>query len=381
MIKNRKIDLVILVPYFILSVIGLLEIYSASSYRLMVTDEYSLSLLYRQFIFIIISLTIIGVTFFIKLEYLLHPLFIKGGLIVSFLLLIMVKVGFFAVTVNGAQRWISIGGLQFQPSEIIVIFLILYLASYFKNKNITNVKLTKPFIITGLATGLVLLQPKISGAFMIIVIVAVIIWAAAIPVEKGIMGIGLFLMGIILIASIVLILGENNLLPTFFSHAYNRISIVHNPFLDEHGYGYQMANSYYALYNGGFLGLGLGNSLTKQGYLPEAETDFIFSIISEELGLLGAIFVLFLIFVVCLRIFQKSIQCKDQQLSLVLIGFGTLILIQSSINVASVLGLIPMTGVPLPFVSYGGTSYLILSFALGICLNIISRKNLYLLKE
>lgn len=216
---------------------------------------------------------------------------------------------------------------------------------------------------------------------MIIVIVAVIIWAAAIPVEKGIMGIGLFLMGIILIASIVLILGENNLLPTFFSHAYNRISIVHNPFLDEHGYGYQMANSYYALYNGGFLGLGLGNSLTKQGYLPEAETDFIFSIISEELGLLGAIFVLFLIFVVCLRIFQKSIQCKDQQLSLVLIGFGTLILIQSSINVASVLGLIPMTGVPLPFVSYGGTSYLILSFALGICLNIISRKNLYLLKE
>ncbi|MGM0238309.1 FtsW/RodA/SpoVE family cell cycle protein [Enterococcus sp. AZ103] len=380
MIKNRKIDLVILVPYFILSVIGLLEIYSASSYRLMVTDEYSLSLLYRQFIFIIISLTIIGVTFFIKLEYLLHPLFIKGGLIVSFLLLIMVKVGFFAVTVNGAQRWISIGGFQFQPSEIIVIFLILYLASYFKNKNITNVKLTKPFIITGLATGLVLLQPKISGAFMIIVIVAVIIWAAAIPVEKGIIGIGLFLMGIILIATIVLILGENNLLPTFFSHAYNRISIVHNPFLDEHGYGYQMANSYYALYNGGFLGLGLGNSLTKQGYLPEAETDFIFSIISEELGLLGAIFVLFLIFVVCLRIFQKSIQCKDQQLSLVLIGFGTLILIQSSINVASVLGLIPMTGVPLPFVSYGGTSYLILSFALGICLNIISRKNLYLLK-
>ncbi len=152
------------------------------------------------------------------------------------------------------------------------------------------------------------------------------------------------------------------------------LAIVHDPFLDEHGAGYQMSNSYYALYNGGLFGRGLGNSITKKGYLPESETDFIFSIIAEEFGLIGALLVLLLLFLMCFRIFQRSVQSQNQQASLILIGVGTWLLVQTSINVGSILGLIPMTGVPLPFVSYGGTSYFILSFAVGLSLNITSRQ-------
>lgn len=135
-----------------------------------------------------------------------------------------------------------------------------------------------------------------------------------------------------------------------------------------------MSNSYYALYNGGLFGRGLGNSITKKGYLPESETDFIFSIIAEEFGLIGALLVLLLLFLMCFRIFQRSVQSQNQQASLILIGVGTWLLMQTSINVGSILGLIPMTGVPLPFVSYGGTSYFILSFAVGLSLNITSRQ-------
>lgn len=135
-----------------------------------------------------------------------------------------------------------------------------------------------------------------------------------------------------------------------------------------------MSNSYYALYNGGLFGRGMGNSITKKGYLPESETDFIFSVIAEEFGLIGALLVLFFLFLLCMRIFQKSTKQKNQQANLILIGVGTWILVQTSINIGSILGLIPMTGVPLPFVSYGGTSYLILSFAIGLALNISSRQ-------
>lgn len=293
---------------------------------------------------------------------------------VSILLLLMMKVGLFAVTVNGAQRWISIGGIQFQPSELGMIFLILYLSRFFRDGDKVPDKIHKPLLLVGTMALLVLFQPKIAGAIMILTIAGAMIWAAAIPIKKGVALIFSSAAGLILMAGLVILLEKHGLLPSFFEHAYSRIAMVHDPFLDEHGAGYQMSNSYYALYNGGLFGRGLGNSITKKGYLPESETDFIFSIIAEEFGLIGALLVLLLLFLMCFRIFQRSVQSQNQQASLILIGVGTWLLMQTSINVGSILGLIPMTGVSLPFVSYGGTSYFILSFAVGLSLNITSRQ-------
>ncbi|MBZ3625744.1 FtsW/RodA/SpoVE family cell cycle protein [Enterococcus hirae] len=372
--KNRKIDWLILGPYLALSIVGLLEIYSASSYRLLVAGSDPKSLFIRQFLFIILSWGVIVLTYSIRLQVLLKPRIIKAGLIVSGLLLAMMKLGIFAVTVNGAQRWVSIAGIQFQPSEIATIFLILYLSRFFRNDRSVTEKLHIPVLIVGGIAVLVLFQPKIAGALMILAIAGAIFWAAAIPIKKGLIIIGAAIASLILVAGLVLLLEKHHLLPSFFEHAYDRIAMVHNPFLDEHGAGYQMSNSYYALYNGGLFGRGMGNSITKKGYLPESETDFIFSVIAEEFGLIGALLVLFLLFLLCMRIFQKSTKQKNQQATLILIGVGTWILVQTSINIGSILGLIPMTGVPLPFVSYGGTSYLILSFAIGLAMNISSRQ-------
>lgn len=372
--KNRKIDWLILGPYMALSIVGLLEIYSASSYRLLVAQEDPKSLFVRQFCFILLSWCMIAFTFSVRLRILLKPKQINYGIMVSILLLLMMKVGLFAVTVNGAQRWISIGGIQFQPSELGMIFLILYLSRFFRDGEKVPDKVHRPLLLVSTMALLVLFQPKIAGAIMILTIAGAMIWAAAIPIKKGVVLIFSSVAGLILMAGLVILFEKHGLLPSFFEHAYSRITMVHDPFLDEHGAGYQMSNSYYALYNGGLFGRGLGNSITKKGYLPESETDFIFSIITEEFGLIGALLVLLLIFLMCFRIFQRSVQSQNQQASLILIGVGTWLLTQTSINVGSVLGLIPMTGVPLPFVSYGGTSYFISSFAVGLSLNITSRQ-------
>ncbi|EGP4987756.1 TPA: FtsW/RodA/SpoVE family cell cycle protein [Enterococcus faecium] len=371
--KRKKIDWWILGPYLTLSMIGLLEVYSASSYRLLQADENTKSLLLRQLIFIFLSWGVIFLARSIKLHYLLHPKIAGYGLALSIFFLILVRVGIFGVTVNGAQRWISLFGIQFQPSELANLFLIFYLSCFFRDGNNPPKDLKKPFLITVGITLLILFQPKIAGALMILSIAWVIFWAAAVPFKKGIYLIVTFSALLIGAAGGVLYLGNKGWLPQMFNHAYERIATLRDPFIDSHGAGYQMTHSFYALYNGGIWGRGLGNSITKKGYLPETETDFIFSIITEELGLIGALCVLFLLFSLCMRIFCLSSRCKNQQAGLFLLGFGTLLFVQTIMNVGSIAGLMPMTGVPLPFVSYGGTSYLILSLGIGITLNISSK--------
>ncbi|EOT45924.1 MULTISPECIES: FtsW/RodA/SpoVE family cell cycle protein [Enterococcus] len=368
--RVKQLDWFLLLPYLILSVIGLLEIYSASSYHLIASDRAATSLLIKQFIFMLLSWIVIGVTYSMKLRYFLQYRIAKIGIFLSLVTLVMVKIGLFAVTVNGAQRWLSIFGFQFQPAELANLALILYLAYIFRSSTQLPKYVIRPLLVVAVMAILVLFQPKIAGAFMILFIASMMCWAALLPLKKGAILAGGAVGGILLLALLVMVLGSHDLLPSIFAHAYDRIAIVRNPFLDEHGSGYQMANSYYALYNGGLFGRGIGNSITKKGYLPESETDFIFSILTEELGLFVALAVIFLLFILCLRLFQLATKTANQQAALILLGIGLLIFSQTCINLASILGFIPMTGVPLPFISYGGTSYLILSFAIGLSLNI-----------
>lgn len=370
----KKIDWWIIGPYAVLSIIGLLEVFSASSYRLMIAGENPRSLLYRQLFFVILSWGALALVYSVKLQHLLKLRVAQFLLGCSALLLLLVKVHLFGVTVNGAQRWVSIFGIQFQPSELANIALIFYLSYYFRNPLQSKKELRAPIVVTLFLATLVFIQPKVTGALILLILAGVLFWAAAIPVDVGLIFGFAAILAALLASGIVLLLGSHELLPHLFQHVYERIAIAGNPFADVHGTGYQMSNSYYAMYNGGFFGRGLGNSITKNGYLPEAETDFIFSIIVEELGMIAALVLLLLLFVMCLRMFWLSTQCKNHQAALIVMGIGTLLLVQTSINVASTLGLIPMTGIPLPFISYGGTSYLILSVSIGIALNISAKE-------
>ncbi|MDT2659865.1 FtsW/RodA/SpoVE family cell cycle protein [Enterococcus hulanensis] len=369
MMKRKKIDWLLLLPYLGASLIGLLIVFSASSYRLMAEGENPLSLFSKQAIFMGLSWLLIAVIYRVKSDVLVNGTLAKGLLAVGLVSLLLVKIS--GVSINGAQRWVSLFGIQFQPSEVTNVALILYLAYFFRVKR-TKRELRIPCGLVLLSGLMILLQPKVTGAIIIWGIALVIITTAELPYQLSVFIFLTLIVGIALIGGVILFLGSHQLLPELFAHTYDRIRLVRDPFLDPYGKGFQMSNSYYALYNGGFFGRGLGNSITKKGYLPVAETDFVYSILVEELGVIVGLLVLALLFLIALRLFVLAAKETSQQVSLIYFGVGTLVLLQTSINIASILGLIPMTGVPLPFISYGGTSYLILSMALGICLKFSS---------
>ncbi|OTO72658.1 MULTISPECIES: FtsW/RodA/SpoVE family cell cycle protein [unclassified Enterococcus] len=369
MMKRKKIDWLLLLPYLGVSLIGLLMVFSASSYRLMAEGQNPLSLFSKQAIFMGLSWLLIAFIYRVKSNVLVKGTLAKGLLAAGLVSLILVKIS--GVNINGAQRWVSVMGIQFQPSEVTNVALILYLAYYFRVKR-TQRELLVPCGLVLLSGLLILLQPKVTGAIIIWGVALVIITTAELPYQLSVMVFATIFAGIVLIGGIILFLGSHQLLPELFAHTYDRIRLVRDPFLDPYGKGFQMSNSYYALYNGGFFGRGLGNSITKKGYLPVAETDFVYSILVEELGMIVGLLVLALLFLIALRLFVLASKEVSQQVSLIYFGVGALILLQTSINIASILGLIPMTGVPLPFISYGGTSYLILSAALGVCLKFSS---------
>lgn len=369
----RKIDLYLLVPYLLISVIGLLMIYSASTFRLMSFDQSTNQLLVRQMIFVVLSWAMIFFIYRVKPAFILNHRIVKIMMGIGIVGLILTKVPGIGVNISGAQRWISIAGFQFQPAEIVNVGMIFYLAYYFRKPKQSLNELKKPFFIIALCSLLILFQPKVAGAILLIILAAIMITTVQLPVRYILLFFAGLFSFLLLLGGIIYILGQNDLLPSIFAHTYDRLSIAFNPFLDPYGKGFQMSQSYYAMYNGGLFGLGLGNSITKKGYLPVAETDFIFSIILEELGLIVGLLILAMLFSIILRLFVLSANEPNQQIGLIYLGTGMLLLLQTSINIASISGMIPMTGIPLPFISYGGSSYLILSMLLGICLKLSSR--------
>lgn len=370
MIEKKKIDWLLIIAYLLLSLIGLLMIYSASSYRLLTRDQPPASLFLRQLVFLLLSWVLLFIIQRTRREILLSKYLAIGLLAFGIFTLLLARVPFFGVSVNGAQRWVSIVGIQFQPSEIVNVGMVLYLAHYFQTAKTTLQEMKRPLLVLFLCCVLILIQPKVAGVMILLFLAFVMITTVQVPVKLTALLFGGLLISLFLIAMLIIFLGNNDLLPHMFMHVYNRIRLVGDPFSDPYNQGFQMIHSYYALFNGGLTCLGLGNSITKKGFLPVAETDFIFSVLVEELGLIFGIFVIGLLFVIILRLFMRSAAIENPQIGLILLGTSTLLLLQTSINIASILGLMPMTGVPLPFISYGGSSYFILSFAFSLCLKL-----------
>ena len=262
---------------------------------------------------------------------------------------------------NGARRWFKIGGIQFQPSEIAKVALILFdarLVLRFQDRMKTFKYGVVPFVFTAaVIIGLLVFEPHFSAAIIIILITAVMMFAG------GTRGIWFVLGGAAVGALAVAVL-------TSGGYTSERITAWQDPFADTSDTGYQIVQSLYAIGSGGLTGLGLGASRQKYLYLPEEHNDFIFSVVCEELGFVGATLILLLFALLIARGFWLALHCRDRFAFLVCTGITALLAFQVILNVAVVTNLIPCTGISLPLFSYGGTALLLQLGELGIVLSI-----------
>ena len=278
--------------------------------------------------------------------------------LLTVVLLLLVPV--IGVKANGSRRWLGIGGLTLQPSELAKLSVILSFSALicrFKSKMKTFKFGILPFVgILGIIVGLLILEPHFSASVIIIAIGGIMMFLGGVRLAWFAAAIGTVLTGLIVLLS-------------FFPYASSRINTWRDPFSSPSDEGYQIVQSLYSIGSGGLSGLGLGGSRQKFLYLPEEHNDFIFSVVCEELGFIGACLILSLFALLVLRGFWIALQCKNRYDLLVCAGISALLAIQVFLNVAVVTNLIPCTGISLPFFSYGGTALLIQLGEMGIILS------------
>ena len=372
--KWQYIDYKILIPYIFLTSFGIVMIYSASSYALLVEGQRPESKALKQLIILIVCYFLIFFMTKLKKIVFLNKHLIKIATISCMLLLLLVSFSPLGVNRGGAQRWIDLGITEIQPSEfmnILVIWYLSYVLSRRQNNLLDQPKqvLKGPAILVSFFIFLVAIQPNLGGATILFLLALVMFLASGI--SSRITYVALF--GASMFSVIVITIVDKFgrlIVPEKYQYVLVRFEVFRNPFISEFDKGHQLVNSYYAIYNGGWFGVGLGNSRQKQGFLPVPDTDFIFSIIIEELGLITGILIIAILGYLILHILLVGIRSSDSFNSLMCIGIATLILLQTSISLGGISGLIPMTGITFPFISYGGSSLLMLSITIGFALNI-----------
>jgi cell division protein FtsW len=337
---------------------GLVMVYSASSARALLSSDAPSYYLKRQAIYAVmglVALVILSRFDFHRLRHATQPL-----LAATFILLVAVLA--IGTAVNGARRWIPIGFMNFQPSELAKLVLALWTAALLARKPAPRTlgELAKPIgVVVGLACALILIEPDLGTA------IAIAIMVSAILVVSG--------TRLRLLASAAGIAASVVLLAIWLEpYRRERIFSFLDPWHDPQGAGFQSVQSMIALGSGGFFGVGLGESVQKIYYLPEASTDMIFAIVGEELGLIGAMGVIAAFAVFAYAGFNIALHCRDPFGKRLAAGITALICGQAAVNVSAVMGIAPLTGIPLPFVSYGGSSLVVGLAAVGILLNIAS---------
>lgn len=372
--KIRNIDYYVLIPYLVLCLISAVMVFSASGLRGNGTTT-NTSILFKQVIFILVGFFLCALVFLSRLRIWKVPGYLAIALLVDvgMLAYLLVK----GRAVNGASAWISIGGgFNIQPSEIAKLLVILYLAHILERRQRVighngfwrSVRLLAwPLGLTIVVLLLILAQPDTGGTIIIGAVAIVMLIASGFEVTVGL--IALFGGGAAAAGGFYFAVTK---LAGFLQHSYQgkRLLAAVHPFAMQQGAGKQLVNSFYAINHGGLFGVGLGNSQMKLGYLPEPYTDFILSIISEELGMIGGLVVIGLLVFLILRIYRIGIRSRSTYRTMLMYGIATMILIQTCFNVGAVLGLLPITGVTLPFISYGGSSMLILAISMGLVLNV-----------
>ncbi|MFP7295993.1 FtsW/RodA/SpoVE family cell cycle protein [Neobacillus niacini] len=362
----KSYDYSLIIAIILLSLFGLVMVYSASMassvQRYGVESDYfyqkqKLYLFASGFIFILIALFPYKI---MKSTKFLLPM-------VGLSILGLVGLFAFGQVRGNAQSWYDFGFISIQPAEFVKISLIIYLSAVYSKKqayiNKFNHGVLPPLAYLVIVLGLIAFQPDFGTALIIGLIAGTIIISSGMNIKTITK---LVLLGMILLSPVILVLQDE----IFSEKRLERFQVLNNPFEDEQDSGFHLANSYIAIGSGGVNGLGLGKSVQKLGYLPESHTDFIMAVIAEELGVWGVSFVIITLTYIVLRGIYLGLRCKDPFGSLLAIGISSMIGIQSFINLAGVSGVMPLTGVPLPFVSYGGSSLLQLAIAAGILVNV-----------
>lgn len=366
--KHRKLpqfDMFFFVVVMILLALGLVMLFSASYANAYYRFDDSYSFIKKQAIFAfagLIAMTVISYIDYHKLK--------KCGFLLYGLAVVLMVIALFSTPLNGARRWIHLGPLgTFQPSEVMkfaIVVLFAYLISRNYNKMGTFKQGVLPFLVfIGFAAILMLLQPHLSGTILICAIGLVMMFVGGTKYRYFLFAIILVAVGIVLLVSV---------------KGIDYISVRLNGWLDPtsdiQGETFQTWQSLIAIGSGGFMGLGLGQSRQKYLYLPEPQNDFIFSIVCEELGFVGAAIIIILFVLFVYRGFVIASKAPDKFGMMLAVGLTAQIGIQALLNIAVVTNTIPNTGISLPFFSYGGTALLMQLAEMGVILNISRRSKL-----
>ncbi|WP_425490383.1 stage V sporulation protein E [Heyndrickxia vini] len=339
--------------------VGLIMVYSASAIWANFKFDDSFFFAKRQLLFA--GIGVIAMFFIMNVDYWTWRSWAKVILIVCFLLLVMVLIPGIGMERNGSRSWIGVGAFSIQPSEFIKLAMIAFLAKFLseQQKYITTIKkgLLPSLSLVFLAFGMIMLQPDLGTGTVMLGTCIVMIFIA-----------GARIFHFVILGSI----GVGGFVALILSAPYRmaRITSFLDPWQDPQGSGFQIIQSLFAIGPGGLFGLGLGESRQKFFYLPEPQTDFIFAILSEELGFIGGTFVLLLFSLLLWRGIRIALGAPDLYGSFLAVGIISMVAIQVMINIGVVTGLMPVTGITLPFLSYGGSSLTLMLMAIGVLLNI-----------
>lgn len=358
--EKQKADPIILGVVIILLVFGLIMISSAgiaiSKERF--GDEYHL---FRRQLFYGIIPGLICLFVVQKIHYTFWKKIAVPLFALAVLCLVLIFIPGFGLNLGGASRWLSLGPISFQPTEFMKLAIILYLASWIESRGklISDFKEGfVPFVgILAVIGFLIIKQPDVGTLGAISIISLVMFFSSGAPIR--------FIM--MLIGSGV---GLLSVLIAMAPYRLNRLKSFMDASVDPQGMGYQINQALIAVGSGGIFGLGFGQSRQKFSYLPEPVGDSIYAIVGEELGMVGAVVLLTLFVLLALRGLKIARNAPDRFAALVAVGISSWIIFQAFINIAAIIGIIPLTGIPLPFVSYGATSLVFLLVAVGILLNI-----------
>lgn len=333
-------------------------VYSASNVVALYKYNDSFYFFKRQLIFALIGIALMFLVINVNIEKILKfttPLFI-----ISIILLVAVLIPGIGLVRGGARSWIGIGSFSIQPAEVVKVTLILFLSKLIAKIDDKLNKIKFFFLVLGIVIGvfgIIMLQPDFGTGLVIVLSSILVIFAsgASIIYFLIIFGVGVFGL-IVLIASA--------------PYRLERIFAFLDPWSDPLGSGFQAIQSLFSIAPSGIFGLGFNNSMQKHFFLPEPQNDFIFAIICEELGLIGGLILIGAFIYIIVRILILSTRVSNNNYKLILIGVSTSIFVQVFINLGVVIGLLPVTGITLPIISYGGSSLIFTLVMLGICINI-----------
>lgn len=378
-LARGPLDLPFLMLVLLLTAIGVIMMFSASYADALYNMDDPTYYFMRQGLFAIGGVVIMYIMS--KINYQTLRWLSVFALVGSIILLIMVKIPGIGASGGGANRWIrAIGPLpRWQPSEAAKLGVILYFSARLSKRNtekkrhfdkrtysghflelldrIGFLELVPYGVVLVIIAGLLLLQPHLSATILILAIGASILFAAGIKLGWFVAG------GAFLTAALWLVINTTD-------YMADRIAIWQNPWTDTQGDGYQIVQSLYAIGSGGLLGLGLGNSRQKFLYLPELQNDYVFPIVCEELGFIGAAMILLLFALLIIRGYWLALHARDRFGALLIVGITTQVAVQVFLNIGVVTNLIPPTGISLPFFSYGGTALVIQLVEMGIVLSV-----------